>query len=143
MGGLGTTQSSSAVSPGRWMRWNGVGGGAGCSCACRAHVVRWAPRRNPRRDIESPLLLPFRLSLERSGALGPRPRKQRSSTSARARPRRGWRALLALVAFVFVLYGNTIPHGYVLDDELVTTRNALVQQGVRGIPRLFATSYLY
>jgi protein O-mannosyl-transferase len=45
--------------------------------------------------------------------------------------------LLALIAFV--LYGNTIGHSYVLDDAGVITRNEYVQQGLKGIGKIFTT----
>ena len=57
--------------------------------------------------------------------------------------RTSWPVLIGLVGFAFVLYGNSIPHGYVLDDEMVTTGNTFVQRGVAGIPQMFTTSYLF
>ncbi|HEV8235050.1 MAG TPA: hypothetical protein VGP84_10670, partial [Gemmatimonadaceae bacterium] len=73
----------------------------------------------------------------------PRPRKQAAPRKTATSRRTSWPVLLGLVGFAFVLYGNSIPHGYVLDDEMVTTGNTLVQRGVAGIPQMFATSYLY
>ena len=37
-------------------------------------------------------------------------------------------------ALAFVLYANTLGHGFVLDDGLVITDNPYVQAGIRGIP---------
>jgi Tfp pilus assembly protein PilF len=69
--------------------------------------------------------------------------KQAAPRKTAASRRTSWPVLLGLIGFAFLLYGNTIPHGYVLDDEMVTTGNTLVQRGVAGIPKMFATSYLY
>lgn len=45
----------------------------------------------------------------------------------------GW----LLFALAFVLYANTIGHGYVWDDSIVITENTRVQRGLVGIPDLF------
>ncbi len=45
-------------------------------------------------------------------------------------------ALVFLVAFV--LYANTLGHGYVLDDGLVLQDNAYVQKGIRGLPDILS-----
>ena len=42
--------------------------------------------------------------------------------------------LLLLFIFTFLLYGNTIKHDYVLDDDIVTRGNKFVQQGVGAFP---------
>jgi hypothetical protein len=42
-----------------------------------------------------------------------------------------------IVAFSFILYANTIPLEYALDDKAVITLNSFTQQGVRGIPEIF------
>lgn len=47
-------------------------------------------------------------------------------------------SLLAAMA-AFLLYANTIGHGYVLDDAGVITGNAYVQQGLLGIPQILTT----
>ena len=41
----------------------------------------------------------------------------------------------------FVLYANTFPNGYALDDKFAISQNYLVQQGIEGIPTLLRTSY--
>ena len=46
--------------------------------------------------------------------------------------------LIAL--FVFVIYGNTINHGYNFDDEYVIL-NQQVQQGIKAIPDIFSSRY--
>ena len=38
-----------------------------------------------------------------------------------------------LFAFAFLLYANTLWHGFVLDDGLVITENAYTQAGFKGI----------
>ncbi|MFH1159930.1 MAG: tetratricopeptide repeat protein [bacterium] len=53
--------------------------------------------------------------------------------------------ILVLVVFLigFVLYANTISHGYVLDDYGVLSKNRIVTQGVKGIPTLLSTPYRF
>lgn len=45
---------------------------------------------------------------------------------------------ILLFLFAFVLYANTLSHGFVLDDELIITKNQYVQQGLGGIDDIFA-----
>ena len=51
--------------------------------------------------------------------------------------------LFAIFIFSFLLYGNTLKHDYVLDDDIVTRGNKLVQQGIEGIPFLIKKGYYY
>lgn len=44
-----------------------------------------------------------------------------------------FRSLLFFVGLAFILYGNTLGHDYVLDDEVVFLRNNYVQNGLGGI----------
>lgn len=53
------------------------------------------------------------------------------------RRQHGLTALL-LVVVAFVLYGQAIRFGYVLDDELVLWNNLFVQKGLGGLPEIFA-----
>lgn len=48
---------------------------------------------------------------------------------------------LALIAFVFVIYGNSIQNKYSLDDHFVTYTNTQIQQGIKAIPAIFTTLY--
>ncbi|TNE61592.1 MAG: tetratricopeptide repeat protein [Bacteroidetes bacterium] len=48
---------------------------------------------------------------------------------------------LALAAFAFLLYANTLGFGYVLDDPLAIGKNDLVRKGVGGIAELFTHHY--
>lgn len=43
----------------------------------------------------------------------------------------------------FLLYANTLNHGYVLDDYPVIKGNVVTQQGIEGIPILLRTAYWY
>ena len=45
---------------------------------------------------------------------------------------------VAIVAFCFALYGNTILNEYALDDTMVLTQNEFVKQGISGIPDIFS-----
>jgi hypothetical protein len=43
-----------------------------------------------------------------------------------------------IVLLCFVLYGNTIPNDYALDDALVITQNSFTHKGLKGIADIFA-----
>jgi protein O-mannosyl-transferase len=47
--------------------------------------------------------------------------------------------LLSLIAFL--LYANTLNHGFVLDDTNLITDNVLVKQGVGAVPELLRSDY--
>ncbi len=49
---------------------------------------------------------------------------------------------ILLVAFCFIVYGNTIPNEYSLDDHLVTNHNKLVEKGFGGLYEIFTTNYI-
>lgn len=50
---------------------------------------------------------------------------------------------ILIFTFAFLLYSNTISHGYVLDDDVVYLKNSLVQKGISGIPEIFSHSFIY
>jgi protein O-mannosyl-transferase len=50
---------------------------------------------------------------------------------------------LSLFLFAFLLYQNTVPNGYALDDGMYYTNNRLVQQGFKGIPGILTKSTYY
>lgn len=47
----------------------------------------------------------------------------------------------AIIAFVFIVYGNSIRNEYSLDDHFVTYSNTQIQQGIKAIPEIFTTLY--
>jgi cytochrome c-type biogenesis protein CcmH/NrfG len=49
---------------------------------------------------------------------------------------------IILVAFTFVLYGNTMKNGYSLDDLYVTYNNPVVNKGFKAIPQILSTRYI-
>ncbi|MCC6412082.1 MAG: glycosyltransferase family 39 protein [Saprospiraceae bacterium] len=49
-----------------------------------------------------------------------------------------WAPAVLLVALSFVLYGASIGYGYMLDDEMVITKNVYVQKGTAGLRDIFA-----
>lgn len=51
------------------------------------------------------------------------------------------RTTLLFLIFAFILYGNTIPNDYALDDEYVSYNNASVMKGFAGLPEIFTTRY--
>ena len=48
---------------------------------------------------------------------------------------------LLLSLFAFLLYVNTLQHGFVLDDNLAIAENPKVTKGISGIPEIFAQPY--
>ena len=48
---------------------------------------------------------------------------------------------LIIALFGFLLYSNTLSHGYVLDDFSAIKENNIVRQGLHAIPEIFKTSY--
>jgi predicted negative regulator of RcsB-dependent stress response len=55
---------------------------------------------------------------------------------------KGWLALV-VAGFAFLIYANSIDHGYVLDDFSVTKDNWVVKRGLEGIPIILETGYRY
>ena len=45
---------------------------------------------------------------------------------------------IVIILASFMLYGNTISHGYVLDDSIVITQNNYTQKGIAGIPEILS-----
>ncbi len=50
---------------------------------------------------------------------------------------------IALFAFAFLLYCNTLTHQYALDDAIVIYDNMFVEQGINGIPGLLSNDTFY
>ncbi len=48
-----------------------------------------------------------------------------------------------IFGFAFLLYANTLMHGFVLDDSIVITDNMFTKQGVQGIPGIFSKDTFY
>ncbi|MFH0864858.1 MAG: hypothetical protein V1904_01595 [Bacteroidota bacterium] len=48
---------------------------------------------------------------------------------------------LIIAIFAFILYGNTIPNDYSLDDNLVVLKNKQVMKGISAIPEIFTSHY--
>lgn len=44
-------------------------------------------------------------------------------------------------AFSFLLFANSIPNDYNMDDEIVTRNHRLTSQGISAIPKIFTSSY--
>lgn len=49
---------------------------------------------------------------------------------------------LALAVFCFIVYANTIPNHYGLDDYLVTNHHPVVEKGLAGWYEIFTTNYI-
>jgi hypothetical protein len=47
-----------------------------------------------------------------------------------------WAAVL-LFLLAFILYGASVNYGYILDDEMVITKNSFVQKGLAGLSDIF------
>jgi len=48
---------------------------------------------------------------------------------------------LVLAIISFLVYANTLGHGFALDDVAVISNNKFVQQGIAGIPKILTTFY--
>lgn len=48
-----------------------------------------------------------------------------------------------IVILGFILYSNTLNHGFVLDDPIITTENKFVNEGFGGLKDIFSHGYLY
>lgn len=48
---------------------------------------------------------------------------------------------LVMALFAMLLYANTVPNLYALDDELVTIDHRLTSQGISAIPEIFSSHY--
>lgn len=59
----------------------------------------------------------------------------------------GWKtsALYSILLFIFsfLIYSNTLEHGYALDDDVVFLKNEFVQQGTDSISDIFSHGFLY
>lgn len=49
--------------------------------------------------------------------------------------------IAAICVAGFLLYGGSLQNGYNLDDDYVCENHELVQQGIKGIPEIFASRY--
>lgn len=68
------------------------------------------------------------------------PRKLKPTSSV---DRTHWYTAIGIFIFAFLLYANTINHGFVLDDDLVCKKNDFVQEGIGGIKDIFTHSWYY
>ena len=50
---------------------------------------------------------------------------------------------ILLLVLGVLTFGNTLNHGYVLDDDAIITNHKHVQNGLAGIPDLLTTNYLH
>lgn len=48
---------------------------------------------------------------------------------------------LIIFTFSVLLYANSVPNGYNMDDELVTINHRLTSKGISAIPEIFTTTY--
>ncbi len=66
------------------------------------------------------------------------------STDKKHKITAGWsqqKLLLVISVFSFLLYANSIPNGYNIDDNLVTINHQLTSKGIKAIPEIFTTPY--
>lgn len=57
--------------------------------------------------------------------------------------KQNWMIALAIAAFAFLIYANTLGHDYALDDYSVIKENYVVKKGVAGIPTIWKTHYRF
>lgn len=67
--------------------------------------------------------------------------QQRVAKSAQQWNKRNLILAVIIGALGFLLYSNTLGHGYVLDDFSVIEKNRIIRQGFSAIPTIFKTSY--
>jgi len=48
-----------------------------------------------------------------------------------------------IFVFAFILYSNTLNYFYALDDDMVSRGNVFVQEGFKGIHKIFSKGFLY
>ncbi len=48
-----------------------------------------------------------------------------------------------IFVFAFILYSNTLNYFYALDDDMVSRNNVFVQEGFKGILKIFSKGFLY
>jgi protein O-mannosyl-transferase len=66
----------------------------------------------------------------------------KSASSNKVDKKASWLWVYLTIAMaVFVLYGNTLSNGYVLDDFSVIKENNIVNQGTKNLGQIFKTSY--
>ncbi len=69
------------------------------------------------------------------------PNAKSASKNSPEKPESEWLthrvAAIAVFVIAFVLYTNTLQHGFVMDDTGVLEQNAFVQKGIAGIPDIF------
>src|SRR5690606_20622125 len=53
--------------------------------------------------------------------------------------RRSWKEALLIPALAFSVYWLCLPYGYVLDDQIVITKNNFTQEGIDGIWDILST----
>ncbi|MCU0424357.1 MAG: tetratricopeptide repeat protein [Candidatus Kapabacteria bacterium] len=69
-------------------------------------------------------------------------RRSAQNSSSSTRKLLLWQAL-ALVFMAFLLYGQTLRNGFMLDDRMVISENSVVKQGLKGIPTILTTDSFY
>lgn len=60
-----------------------------------------------------------------------------------AKPFDTWLWALIIFLMALLLYANSLPHGYILDDSGVLKDNWVVKRGIDGIPLILKTPYRY
>jgi len=49
--------------------------------------------------------------------------------------------IVCIIAFCCILYLNSVPNHFSMDDELVTNNNKLIEGGIKAIPKIWMTRY--
>jgi len=73
--------------------------------------------------------------------LNPNQKSRTVTSHSGSSEKNNWVLYGALALFAFVLYANTIGHGYVLDDASTITENHFVKQGLSGIGNILTSEY--
>jgi len=68
--------------------------------------------------------------------------KTPTSTAKGSKMSLTWKLSLILAVITFIIYANTLQNGFVLDDQMVYSKNTIVNQGFDGIKELLQTPRL-
>lgn len=65
--------------------------------------------------------------------------QSQANTASKSQNKRNLIISAVIIVFCLLLYGNTIPFGYVFDDPIVVTRNEFTKDGFKGIGKILTS----
>lgn len=97
-------------------------------------------KKQPQRQTPPPPQRPNPASVQRT-APQPKPAEPKPERS-KIKLSLNVKISLLLALITFIVYANTLQNGFVLDDQMVYSKNTIVTQGFQGIPELLKTPRL-